>query len=308
MPTPCVLTIGNFDGVHLGHRAILAECRQRAGEHGPNTPIVVVTFDPPPVAVLRPGSEPPQIDGPGDRVARLQTAGADRVEIITPDAKWLAQSAEAFVAEMVERFAPIAIVEGPDFRFGKSRAGDHALLVELGKKHGYEAIRLPREHAVLSDRQEVPVSSSLIRWLIGRGRVSDAAVCLGGPFELRGTVIRGEQRGRTIGIPTANLAPADLHGRIVPADGVYAAIAVLADGATHPAAVSIGSKPTFHQKSATTVEAHLLNFEGDLYDQPLTLRFVRWVRDQYAFPGLDPLVAQLRRDLDRAGTILAPAS
>ncbi len=306
MPTPCVLTIGNFDGVHLGHRAIVREARRLAAAHGPQTPTVAVTFDPPPIAILRPGSQPPQIDTLDQRTTHLQHAGVNHVETIPVNADWLAKSADAFIEELVQRFAPVAIVEGPDFRFGKNRAGDHALLTRLGRSLGFDALRLPREHATLGDRQSVPVSSSLIRWLIGRGRVSDAAVCLGRPFTLTATIIQGEQRGRTLGIPTANLDPDALLDRIVPADGVYAAHATTHDGQTFPAAVSIGTKPTFHHASHTTVEAHLLGYHGDLYGQTLTLRFVRWVRDQYAFPGVDSLVAQLHRDLQHADALPIP--
>ncbi|MEM8781424.1 MAG: riboflavin biosynthesis protein RibF [Planctomycetota bacterium] len=308
MPPRTVLTIGNFDGVHLGHRALLTEARRRAAEQSTETRVVAVTFDPPPTAVLRPGSEPPQIDAPERRVAWLKQAGADAVEVMPIEPATLEQTAERFVADIVARFAPVAIVEGPDFRFGKHRAGDHALLQKLGETHGFRAVQRPRAQAVLADRQTVPVSSSLIRWLIGRGRVRDAAVCLGRPFELTAPVVRGEQRGRTLGIPTANLEAGALRGRIVPADGVYAAHAQTVDGRVHPAAVSIGTKPTFQGRRQTTVEAHLLDFAGDLYDRPLTLRFVRWVRDQYAFPGLDPLVAQLRRDLQRIETLLSTDS
>ncbi|MEM1099091.1 MAG: riboflavin biosynthesis protein RibF [Planctomycetota bacterium] len=300
MTGPSVLTIGNFDGVHLGHRSILQRCHELGASIDPKPRVVTVTFDPPPTAVLRPGSEPPQVDSLRDRVSRLSEAGAEHVEVLHVDENRLHQSARAFIEEMVERFAPVAIVEGPDFRFGHRRQGDQAMLEAVGRDTGFHAHALPRAHATLGDRQTVPVSSSLIRWLVGRGRVSDAAACLGRPFELAGRVVRGEQRGRTIGIPTANLDPADLAGRILPADGVYAATAHAADGTTYPAAVSVGTKPTFHDQARTTVEAHLIGFTGDLYDQTLTIRFVRWVRDQYAFPGRDALVTQLRRDVERA--------
>ncbi|MEM7577391.1 MAG: riboflavin biosynthesis protein RibF [Planctomycetota bacterium] len=309
MPPRSVLTIGNFDGVHLGHQAILAECRRRATEHGPETRVVAITFDPPPAAVLRPGSEPPQIDEPSLslRIDRLKRAGADHTEAWKVDHAFLEQSADEFIENIVKVFAPMTIVEGPDFRFGKRRAGDHARLQQLGVRYDFEAVRVPRQTTTLANRQLVPISSSLIRWLIGRGRVHDAATCLGRPFELAGTVIQGEQRGRTIGVPTANLDPTAFRGRILPADGVYAARAIC-DGHDFHAAVSVGTKPTFHNEHQTTVEAHLLGFNGDLYGKPLELHFVRWVRDQYAFPGLESLVSQLHRDIQRTESILAHAS
>ena len=294
MPAPSVLTIGNFDGPHVGHLAIVRRGRSIADERGAR--LVALTFDPPPVAVLRPGDQPPRITATAERVRRLEAAGVDEVIVVEPTATLLSQTAESYIEGLVKRYAPVAVVEGPDFRFGKGRAGDMALLRELGKRHGFEAVTVPRQEVVLHDLHVVPVSSSLARWLVGRGRVADAARCLGRPFELTATVVRGEQRGRTLGVPTANLDPAALDGFIVPADGVYGCVAVVEDGETHPAAVSIGTKPTFG-RVALTVEAHLLNYDGDLYGRTLTLRFVRWVRGQVAFRGVESLLAQLKRDL-----------
>lgn len=296
---PSVLTIGNFDGVHAGHRAILSAAREHAGRCGGR--VVALAFDPSPVAVLRPGEQPPRLDSLDAKRTRLLSAGADQVAVIEPTPEVLGRSAEGFIAELVERYQPVAVVEGPDFRFGKGRVGDHALLAALGGGHGFEAVRVDRVTATLHDRQVVPVTSSLCRWLVGRGRVEDAARCLGRRFELTAAVVKGEQRGRTIGVPTANLDAEALEGFILPADGVYACEAVLVDdaddaGRTFPAAVSIGVKPTFGQQ-VLTVEAHLLGFEGDLYGQRITLRFARWLRDQYPFPGLAELKAQLARDI-----------
>ena len=214
------------------------------------------------------------------------------------------------------------MVEGPDFRFGRGRGGDMGTLAELGRRHGFDAVEVPRVEVPLHDGHVVPVSSSLVRWLVGRGRVADAALCLGRPFSLTATVVHGEQRGRTLGIPTANLDPDALAGFILPADGVYACVAEVegeqrgtgAEGQrgkvtdpqnqksslknqkSHPAAVSIGTKPTFGT-ARLTVEAHLIGFTGDLYGQTLTLRFARWVRGQYAFRGVDALRARLHRDI-----------
>ncbi len=300
MPPRSVLTLGNFDGVHLGHRAILQRCQQLAQTPPhptrPPTRVVAITFDRPPIAILRPGSEPPQIDCCENREALLKNSGADHVDWLTVTPALLDQSAEIFIAKLVERFAPCAIVEGPDFRFGKQRKGDAALLRTLGKQHDFTVEIMPRVSAVLSDRQVVPVNSSLVRWLVGRGRVADAQRCLGRPFVLTATIVQGEQRGRTLGFPTANLSPDDLQGRILPADGVYAARAQLQDGRTFPAAVSIGLKPTFGGH-ALTVEAHLPGFSGDLYGSRLSLHFARWLRDQSPFPGVESLKSQLHRDV-----------
>ncbi len=294
-----VITIGNFDGVHLGHRAILQRCRQIALQSTavPVAQVVAVTFDRPPVSVLDPGKEPPQIDRLERRAGFLRQAGADVVDVLTVDRGLLEKSAEGFIHELVERWSPVAVVEGPDFRFGKGRRGDAALLHELGRANGFTFEVAPRQTAVLADRQVVPVSSSLARWLIGRGRVPDAAACLGRDFVLEARVVRGEQRGRQLGFPTANLDPDEISGFIVPADGVYAADAVLDDGTRRPAAVSIGTKPTFG-KTQLTVEAHLPGFDGNLYDRRLALHFRRWLRDQFPFPGVESLKAQLNRDVD----------
>ncbi|MEM6459001.1 MAG: bifunctional riboflavin kinase/FMN adenylyltransferase [Planctomycetota bacterium] len=308
-PTPpTVLTLGNFDGPHVGHRAILRRCRQLAEPAGAS--VVAVTFDPPPVRVLRPGSEPPRITTIEERTARLRDAGADAVEVLSVTPQLLGKSAEDFVAGLVERFAPVAIIEGPDFRFGHRRAGDMDLMAQLGKQHGFAAEVVPRVEAALHDQTVQPVSSSLVRWLVGRGRVEDAATCLGRPFALTAEVVKGEQRGRTIGVPTANLDPDTLAPMIVPADGVYAAWAAVEPRQTgepdaRPAAVSIGVKPTFGNK-LLTVEAHLIDADDgpDLYGRRLTLRFARWLRDQYPFPGVEALRAQLGRDIDTARRVL----
>ncbi|MEM7627146.1 MAG: bifunctional riboflavin kinase/FMN adenylyltransferase [Planctomycetota bacterium] len=303
-----VLTLGNFDGPHVGHLAILERARALADGHGAR--VIAITFDPPPIQVLRPGSEPPRLASLEQRTGRLRDGGADEVQVIVPTSGMLAQTPAEFIEKLVRRYRPVAIVEGTDFRFGHNRAGDMDMLAELGRAHGFEAVVVPRVAATLGDQQAAPVSSSLVRWLIGRGRVSDAAACLGRPFCLTATVARGEQRGRQLGIPTANLDADEIAPYIVPADGVYAGLASLAPGPGSPppapsreipAAISVGVKPTFGKKTLT-VEAHLLDFDGpsettDVYGQTLTLHFARWVRDQYPFPGVDALRTQLQRDI-----------
>ena len=300
---PAVLTLGNFDGPHRGHLAIVDRCRliaDRAADPARGAGrVVAITFDPPPAEILRPGSSPPQLASLKQRIAVLRGAGADDVEVLTPDAAMLAQTAEAFVAGLVERHRPVAVVEGPDFRFGHGRAGDTALLTRLGVAHGFEAVTVPRVSATLGDQTRVPVSSSLVRWLVGRGRVADAAAALGRPYTLTAAVVRGEQRGRTLGVPTANLDPAALGSFVLPADGVYAAWAQIGDergGQRWPAAVSVGEKPSFGGRTLT-VEAHLVGLEHEVYGQALTLSFARWVRGQYPFPGPEALRRQLHRDV-----------
>lgn len=299
-----IITIGNFDGVHAGHRAIVRAARGLADERLAR--VVAVTFDPPPVAVLKPCLIPPQVASLADRQRWLVDAGADEVVVLTPGPELLGLSAEQFIEKLIDEHGAVGFVEGEDFRFGKRRGGDMAMLAAMGESRGFAVRALGRVEVKLSDQSVAPVSSSLIRWLVGRGRVEDAGACLGRDWELTSTVVQGERRGRTIGIPTANLDPEGYRGMIVPMDGVYAGSAVLPDGGTFAAAISVGTKPTFGERRLT-IEAHLIDYAGpspdnpdSLYGQPLTLRFARWVRDQYPFPNADELVARLRRDIDLA--------
>lgn len=293
MAPASVITIGNFDGVHLGHQALLRCARQVAGAHAAR--VIALTFDPHPAAVLRPGSDPPRLMSVDDRTRALLAGGADAVEVLRPTPQMLEQSPQPFVEQLCRQFQPVAIVEGSDFRFGRDRIGDMAVLASMGRRLGFEVVTAPTFELALSDMLLVPVRSSVIRWLLGYGRVVDAARCLGRLHALRGQVIVGERRGRLMAVPTINLDLAH-NAFVIPADGVYAGVAELPDGAIHAAAISIGVKPTFNQ-ATRTVEAHLLDFSGDLYDQRVTLRFARWLRDQQRFPNVEALKAQLQRDL-----------
>lgn len=303
MPKRSVISIGNFDGVHIGHRAILSAARESARRHDART--LAVTFDPSPVAVLKPEHAPPQLGTIDQRVTALKAAGADEVVVMSPTPQLLGLSAEDFIAQLVADHGAVGFVEGDDFRFGNKRGGDMELLAELSRAGGFEVLSLPRLSAQLSDQTTAPVSSSIIRWLVGRGRVEDAARCLGRAYELTAPIVKGDQRGRTIGIPTANLDSAAIDGLIVPMDGVYAGSAQVGS-AIYPAAISVGVKPTFNHQQLT-VEAHLIGYENDnpdaLYGHAAVIRFARWVRDQYPFPGVGPLVEQLRRDIDFARSV-----
>jgi len=201
------------------------------------------------------------------------------------------------MAQLVERHRPEVVIEGPDFRFGRSRTGTMATLRELGREMGFRATSVEAVETTLMDGSVVRVSSSLVRWTLGVGRVVDAGRCLGRPYEMEGVVVCGEQRGRTIGFPTANLDHGD---RLLPADGVYAGHAHLPDGQRVRAAISVGSKPTF-AGAARVCEAHLVDhaLDPDDYGWTLRLTFERWLRDQLSFPSLDALVAQLGRDVEQ---------
>lgn len=299
---PLIITIGNFDGVHLGHQAILRAARRLADAHSAR--VLAITFDPFPVAVLRPENAPPRVMSIDQRIAALKQAGADEVEVLNPTPKVLQQDATRFIGQLVEAHRAVGFVEGEDFRFGHKRGGDMAMLAEMGRQQGFVVEALPRVEARLSDQNVAPVSSSLVRWLVGRGRVEDAATCMGRAYELVGEVVKGEQRGRTIGVPTINLDPDCYADLIAPMDGVYAGTACIdADAAAYPAAISVGVKPTFgHDR--LTIEAHLVGYQSDapdaLYGKTIRLGFARWLRDQYPFPGIDALKQQLQRDIRAA--------
>ncbi len=289
-----IITVGNFDGVHLGHRRIISRARELAVRHG--VPVRVLTFDPHPASVLRPGSGPPTLMTQAQRVAALTAAGVDEVVVLESTPELLSLDAQQFVTQVVDDHAPVAIVEGPDFRFGKDRVGDVDALKQLGGTLGFEVHIVEKVEVPLCDQLMVTVSSSVIRWLLAHGRVADAAVCMGGSYALSGRVVVGDQRGQKIGVPTANLDSASLEGRAIPGDGVFAGLVELANHRRYPAAISVGCKPTVGG-AARTIEAHLLDFEGDLYDQEITLMFGRWLRDQQAFPSLEALASQLKRDI-----------
>ena len=291
-----IICVGNFDGVHAGHRAILREGRRVGDEHGVS--LIALTFEPHPAAVLRPGRQPARICSHEQKLHLLREAGADEVIVLEPTSELLGQTPAQFVGDLVKRHRPIAFVEGPNFRFGKDRQGDVEALERLGAEHGFETHVVPPVQTPLLDQLVVTVSSSLIRWLIKGGRVADAGRCLAGPHTLIGRVVKGEKRGRSIDVPTANFDPGDFEGRLLPAQGVYAGEVVIEEDGPkpRPAAISIGVKPTFG-RHALCIEAHLLDFDGDLYGRTITMRFARWLRCQQPFPSPGDLVRQLQRDI-----------
>ncbi|MAD19192.1 MAG: riboflavin biosynthesis protein RibF [Planctomycetaceae bacterium] len=287
------VTIGNFDGVHLGHRRLLEGARAVVGPAGRG---VAVTFDPDPATVL--GKSPsPHLMSVARRERMLRRHGADEVLVLETTDELLAASPEGFLDRLAIALdgVPAVVVEGPDFRFGHQRAGGIEELRGFGADRGFE-VRVEREHRVrLSCGLEMPVRSSAVRELLRLGRVEDATVLLGEPHVLDGVVVRGDQRGRTIGIPTANL---DLGGMILPADGVYAGAATLPDGSIRPAAISIGTKPTF-EETPRVAEIHVLDWAGTLddYGWRLEASLVRRLRGQYRYDDLPSLLAQIDRDL-----------
>jgi riboflavin kinase/FMN adenylyltransferase len=283
------LAVGNFDGVHLGHAALLAALTRQAHAH--SGPGVALTFDPHPLQLLRPGQTPPALTTPAERTRLLLELGADHVVTFRTTPELLRLSAEEFFAEVIRgRFGVRAMVEGLNFGFGRGRAGT---VETLGKLCTEARIALTVVPPVQLDGGEV--SSSRVRAALQAGDVEAADRLLGRPYRLQGTVGTGQRRGATLGFPTANLV--DLQ-TLAPGDGVYAARARHGEAAW-PAAVNVGPNPTFGE-NARKVEAHLIGFSGDLYGQTLALDFVRRLRDTRPFGGVGELVEQLRRDVEAA--------
>lgn len=297
-----VVTIGNFDGVHRGHAALVGRAVAAARERGVRA--VALTFDPHPATVLRPDAVPPALQSLADRVAALEALGCDAVEVVAFDADLAARSAEDFVVDLlVDRLATVHAVVGENFRFGHGAVGDVALLRDLGVDYGFAV-----EVVGLVDGGDGPVSSSAVRALLAAGDVEAVTRALGRPHRLAGEVVAGEGRGRTIGVPTANVAvPA---GRALPGDGVYACWGRVAGADAVPAVVNVGWRPTFDGTSRT-VEAHLL-VEGapDLYGRTLSLDLVARIRGEERFDDVAGLVARIARDVEAARDVLvgpAPA-
>lgn len=286
----CVLTIGNFDGVHLGHQRILSVARKLANECGGK--VVAMTFDPSPAAVLRPDAVPLRLSVMHRRVERLLECGADYVVVAEATPELLRYSADEFVKKIImSRFSPKHMVEGYDFCYGSKRSGNIETLRESGAENGFDVHVVDQVEIELDGKFQV-VSSSLIRNLIQEGRVERASECMGVDFVLAGEVVHGFGRGKTLEYPTANIKSA---AQIIPANGVYAGIAII-DGYQIPAAVSIGSQPTFKEHSYA-VEAFLIDQDGDFYSKRIWLDFVSRIRDQKKFENIEQLKHQIAQDV-----------
>lgn len=278
------VTIGVFDGVHRGHRALIDRLSSAYEK-------TVLTFDPHPVEILRPGTPPRLITTIDERLALLDGAGVTQTGVL--DLKEIKDLApEVFVEEvLVRRLNMRQLVLGPDFRFGKDRAGDVDLLKRMGGAHGYEVDVIE----LVSDGGE-EVSSSRIRSLIESGRPGEAARYLTTRFSVTAPVVHGDKRGAAIGYPTANLRPPER--KVVPANGVYAAFAHL-EGRAHPAAVSVGIRPTFGG-GELLIEAYIIDFEEDIYGEHLGVEFVEYLRPELNFDEVDSLISQMDTDVAQA--------
>jgi riboflavin kinase / FMN adenylyltransferase len=285
------VTVGNFDGVHLGHRALVEATRWWVDRVG--GPSVVVTFDPPPFQVLHPSAGParPPLTTLAGRAETLHAIGADHVIILKATPALLALSPEAFFEDiLIRQLGAKAVIEGYDFRFGRGRAGDVEALRALCKAAsvGFEEV----QPVLVSDEA---VSSSRVRAALMAGNVAHAAELLGRPYRISGTVIEGAKRGRTIGFPTANLGQIE---SVLPTEGVYAVRAIV-NGKAWPAAANIGPNPTFGE-DARKIEIHLLDFHADIYGQQLVIEFVARLRETKPFAGVPALVEQLQKDIAAA--------
>jgi riboflavin kinase/FMN adenylyltransferase len=291
------VTVGNFDGVHRGHQALVAAAVEEARHLGGTA--AALTFDPHPARVLDAARSGPALTTLEQKAELMAGLGLDALLVVPFDAPRAAQTAEDFVREVLAgALHARAVVVGSAFRFGHGRAGDAALLERMGAALGFRVRALPPvEHA------GEPISSTRVRRAVARGEVAEAAALLGRWFFVDGTVARGEGRGRTIGVPTANL---DVFNEAVPARGVYAGWSRLADpedAPRWPAVINIGQRPTFAGRHVT-VEAHLLDRDQDLYGRHLRLEFVARLREERAFDGPAALVAQIHRDIEAARPLL----
>jgi riboflavin kinase/FMN adenylyltransferase len=290
----CVATIGNYDGVHRGHQHMLAALRARAEQH--RVPSVVITMEPTPREYFEGDAAPPRLMRLREKIEALARYGVDRLLVLRFDERLRRISA----AEVVDRLfvgglGVRHIVVGHDFHFARNREGNVDTLRAAGARHGFGVDEVGR---FLIDGERV--SSSLVREALGRGDLDRAAVLLGRPYRMTGRVRRGQQLGRKLGFPTANLA---LHRKVVPLWGIYAVRASGAGLVNHPAVVSLGTRPTVNGTDPL-LEVHLFDFDGDLYGQYLDVDFVARLRDEQKFESLDALVAQMHRDAAAARAVL----
>jgi len=293
-----VLALGNFDGLHRGHIKIIERVRRVATERAATA--LVMTFDPHPPRVVRPDKAPPLLMTKAQRLEGIERAGLDGVAVVrfTPElSRW---DPETFVRTvLVEWLHAAEVWVGANFLFGHDRAGNFSMLRSLGARYGFRTEKIDPVRY-----KDFVVSSTRIRRLISEGRVDEASALLGHPYSIDGTVVAGDQRGRQIGFPTANMAS---ENELIPPNGVYAAIVRL-DGVIYPAVTNVGVRPTFGDSTQTMIEAHLIDANRDLYGQTLRLGFIQRMRDERRFDGIDALKAQIAADVAKARTLFEQMS
>ncbi|WP_460725910.1 bifunctional riboflavin kinase/FAD synthetase [Nocardia heshunensis] len=297
----CVLTIGVFDGVHRGHAQLISRAVKSAAVRG--VPSVLMTFDPHPLDVVRPGSHPAQLSTLHRRMELVEELGIDVFVVMPFTRDFMKLTPQEYVEELlVDRLHVSEVVVGDNFTFGKQAAGTLDTMRELGREHGFDVdgVQLLGEHAVT-------FSSTYIRGCLGDGNVGAAAEALGRPHRVEGVVVHGDGRGKGLGFPTANVAPT-MHAAI-PADGVYAGWFTVLEpgdalaGERHMAAISVGTNPTFDGRNRT-VEPHILDFDADLYGKHVAVDFVEQLRGMRKFDSIEDLVEAIGKDVDQARKVL----
>jgi riboflavin kinase/FMN adenylyltransferase len=306
----CVLTIGNFDGVHVGHQQILNAAKQTATEN--QTQLVVMTFEPHPLAVLNPDQKPGILTSLAFKKHLIAEAGVDCLFVIKCAPWLLSLSPDDFVKQfIVKGIQPNIVVEGESFNFGSGRVGNVQMLQKIGSEKGFLVSVIEAKEVQLSTGQAVKISSTLIRDMLKKGSVADAALALSRPYRLTGQIVPGRGKGKQLGFPTANMGPTD---QLVPAEGVYAGFVQIRDSeedlyastATVPAALSIGTTLTLGDDIPLLIEAHLLIDDvGELYDKWLAMDFIELIRDQQKFDTEKDLTGQIAKDCKMAKEILA---
>lgn len=292
---PCVLTLGVFDGLHLGHQQIVRTVVDRAKQIGAVP--TAITFDPHPRAVLHPESAPPLLQTLDQRLSYLEFLGIEQAIVINFSRDFASQSAEEFIRETIhDRLRAKEIYLGQGFAFGKGRSGNIDLLKKLSNELGFHADEVA-EVKLRGQR----ISSSRIREELLAGRVNIARRMLGRPYGVEGVVVRGDRRGHTIGFPTANL---QAHNRVIPRYGVYATAALI-DGVWRRSVTNIGVRPTFGGENEPSVESFVLDFDGDLYGTALRVRFLHRIRNERKFNGIEELTGQINKDVAHARNYFA---
>jgi riboflavin kinase / FMN adenylyltransferase len=302
-PEGSVVTIGAYDGVHRGHRAVIGDVRRLAAERRLAT--AVVTFDRHPASVVRPESAPKLLTDLDQKLELLAETGIDYTLVLHFDEPRSKEPAEDFVTEvLMGRLGVRAVVVGDDFHFGHQRRGNVGLLREMGAELGFDVvgIDLVGTDGRPADKSQ-RVSSTAIRSALQAGDLDTASEMLGRHYEVRGFVVDGDKRARDLGFPTANL---EVPGEIcLPADGIYAGWYLRPDGHAHPSAISLGRRPTFYDDAdRSMLEAHLLDFDDDLYHEPARVQFAARLRDEVKFESAEALVDQMTRDCNQARRLL----
>jgi riboflavin kinase/FMN adenylyltransferase len=295
--TPHAVTIGNFDGLHLGHQAMLARLQEVARARG--LPTCVLSFEPHPREFFAPEQAPARLSSLREKAETLKRLGIDHLHVLRFDRAFSALSAEAFIEQVLGHTLQARyVLVGDDFHYGAKRAGDFALLKQAGQSLGFDAEALPTVE-VAAER----ASSTAVRQALAEGDLAHAAVLLGRPYSISGRVVHGDKLGRDIGFPTANI---QLKHNRPPLMGIFAVELCGLNGAPLPGVASLGKRPTVKRAEAVPVlEVHLFDFDADIYGRRVRVDFLHKLRDEEKFPDLDTLVAQIKRDVENAKQFLA---